>query len=120
MSNVSTSETTAAFMDFIFDCSVSLGGDQNKVKVKILKDTGVALSLLHYAAIPNINDKLTGEKVNVKDLTGTISVPLAEVLLDCSTVTGTVKVGINYKKLAMEGIHMLLGNDLAGKLVYLI
>ena len=117
VSSVSTVETTTAFKDFIFDGFISLDGDQNKVKVKILRDTGAALSLLQYAAIPNINDKLTGEKVNVRDLTGTSSVPLADIYLDCSIVKGTVKVGVNYKELPVEGIHMLLGNDLAGKLV---
>ena len=114
---MSVPENIAAFKDFIFDGSVSLRGSKNKVKLKILRDTGAALSLLHYTAIPNIKDKLTGEKVNVKDLTGTISVPLAEILLDCPIVTGTVEVGLTYRELPVEGIHMLLGNDLAGRLV---
>ena len=117
LSSVSTVKTADTFKDFIFDAFVSLDESQNKVKVKILRDTGAALSLLHYATIPNINDKLTGEKVNIKDLTGASSVPLANIFLDCSIVKGNVKVGVNYKELPVEGIHMLLGNDLAGKLV---
>ena len=117
VSNISIAKSSDAFKDFIFDGYVSLGEDHGKVKIKILRDTAAALSLLHYEAIPNINDKLSGEKVNIKDLTETSSVPLADIFLDCPLVKKAVKVGIRYKELPVEGIHLLLGNDLAGKLV---
>ena len=115
--SVSRVDPSDSFEYFTFDGSVSLGENQTKVPIKILRDTGGSVSLLHYSVLPSINDHLTGEKINTIDLTGPSSVSLATVYLDCPIVKGKVKVGVRYKDLPVRGVHMLLGNDLAGKLV---
>ena len=116
ISNVST-EVYNVFKDFIFDGFVSLGENKPKTKVKVLRDTGAALSLVYDVTIPNIQENLTGEKVIVRDLTGMSSIPLTNIHLDCSLVKGEVKVGVSNKEFPVEGVALLLGNDLAGKLV---
>ena len=105
------------FEDYIFEGHISLKENQKKVPIKILRDTAGGVSLLHYSILPGINKQLTGEHVNVLDLTGPSSTPLASVYLDCPVAKGNVKVGIRYKEFPVEGIHLLLGNDLAGKQV---
>ena len=45
--------------------------------IKKKRDTGAAISLLSSKALPNIKTCLTGEKVLMKDLTRTTSIPLA-------------------------------------------
>ena len=114
---ISTVEPSEIFEDFIFEGHIALEENQSKVPIKILRDTAAAVSLLHYPTVPNLEVQFTGEHVNVLDLTGPSSVPLANVYLDCPIVKGNVKIGIRYKEFPVEGIHLLLGNDLAGKLV---
>ncbi|XP_064083906.1 uncharacterized protein LOC135199681 [Macrobrachium nipponense] len=57
------------------------------------------------------------EKVVVRDLTGISSIPLASVYLDCPLVKGKVELGVIDTELPVKGVSLLLGNDLAGKLI---
>ena len=108
---------TNVFDDFTFNGHVSLEKGRNKIPIKILRDTASGVSLLHYSSIPGVAKNFTGEHENVLDLTGPSSAPLANIYLDCPIVKGKVKVGIRYKEFPVEGIGLLLGNDLAGNLV---
>ena len=117
VAHVATVGMAEAFQDYIFEGHISLKENQKKVPIKILRDTAGGVSLLQYSALQGLDEQFTGEHVNVLDLTGPSSTPLANVYLDCPVAKGNVKVGIRYKEFPVEGIHLLLGNDLAGKLV---
>ena len=52
----------------------------------------------------------------MKDLTRTTSIPLAEIYLDCPLVKGKVVLGILDSDMPVDGVNLLLGNDLAGNL----
>ena len=87
------------------------------VTVNILRNTGAAQSLIVKNAVPGLNQNYTGEKVFLRDLSATPSVHLAQVYLNCELIKGKVTVGVIDTELPVPGITMLLGNDLAGKLV---
>ena len=44
---------------------------------------------------------------------GSLTVPLHNIVLSSSLVSGSVSVGLR-SSLPFEGVHLLLGNDLAG------
>ena len=117
IAHVSKVGSADVFQDYIFDGHVSLKESEKKIPIKILRDTAGGVSLLHYSVLSGIEEQFTGDHVNVLDLTGLSSTPLAQVHLDCPIVKGSVNVGIRYKEFPVEGVHLLLGNDLAGKLV---
>ncbi|CAB4001498.1 Transposon Ty3-I Gag-Pol poly, partial [Paramuricea clavata] len=94
------------FKPFIFDGSVSLSNDQSNVylPIKILRDTGASQSLILTRTLPFSTNSYSGKNVlicgvNSKDYR--------------SMVTGDVSLGV-IESLPFDGIHLLLGNDLAG------
>ncbi|XP_064083883.1 uncharacterized protein LOC135199656 [Macrobrachium nipponense] len=101
---------------------LALGEEGQMYKVTTLRDTGAALTLSYGKALPNVTKNLSGEKVVVKDLTGISSIPLANIYLDCLLVKGKVELRVIDKELTAEGFALLIGNDLAEKLIvpYLI
>ncbi|XP_068218467.1 uncharacterized protein [Palaemon carinicauda] len=105
------------FDDFKYEGIIALGEKKQKSKVTILRNTGAALTLLHSKALLNVENNLTGEKVVARDLTGISSIPLANVYLDCPLVKGKVELGVIDTELPVKGVSLLLGNDLAGKLI---
>ena len=82
-----------------------------------MRDTGAAQSILLNDALPNINKAFTGEKVLIADLTSNASYPLAQIYLQCPLITSPVKIAVRAGTLPVKGVQLLLGNDLAGKLV---
>ena len=116
VSNVMVQKPIDLFKEFKFDGEISLRECDEKNSVTVLRDTGAALSLLNVKALPNVKTCLTGEKVFVKDLSNTTSIPLAEIYLNCPLVNGKVTVGIWDADMPVEGVNLLLGNDLAGSL----
>ena len=67
--------------------------------------------------MPDIKTVLTGEKALLTDLSQDQPYPLARVYLKCPLLAGKVEVAVREKPLPVPGVHMLLGNDLAGELV---
>ena len=99
--------------------TVSLGHGQPKHPVKIVRDTCAAQSLIRISALPNICNNYTGEIVYLKDFHDPFPVHLARMDLSCDLVQGAVKVGVsNEKMLPIPDADLILGNDLAGSLVY--
>ena len=115
--NVSVEKPADLFDDFKLDGTVSLTPEGKKHKVRILRDTGAAQSLLLGSALPNIYDNLTEDSVLLKDLSQTTSVPLANICLDCPLKQGSVLIGVRDTEFPVQGVTLLLGNDLAGNLV---
>lgn len=106
------------FSAFISDGVVSLkDGDQN-VSIKILRDTGALDDFILEYVLPFSKESDTGRCVMVRGM-GLVpfSSPLHEVTLKCGLVEGDVDVGVR-PQLPVEGVHMILGNDLAGNKVW--
>ena len=105
------------FDEFTFSGRISTGPNEDFSDVLILRDTGSAQSILVRSALPNIEKAYTGEKVIVKDLSGSGPMPLANVYIDSDLIKGFARVGVIEKPLPVKGISFLLGNDLAGTLI---
>ena len=104
------------FEPFIHEGSVSLSSDMSDSKqIKILRDTGASQSLLLSNTLLFSEKSSVGASVLIRGINCSeySPVPLHTVYLKSSLVTGPVKVGIQ-PSLPFEGVHFILGNDLAG------
>ena len=59
------------------------------------------------------DNSFTGERIEMREINSVRIVPVHYVWLESGFVNGKVKVGVS-DKLAVSGVHMLLGNYLAG------
>lgn len=93
------------------DGYVSLGGGDTKVPVKILRDTGAFDYSIVGSVLPFSQhlDRIfmRGMGLNV------LSVPMHKLILECGFVKGEVTIGVR-PALPVQGVHILLGNQLAG------
>ena len=106
------------YMPFISEGVVSLVGDENSSqKVKILRDTGATQSLMLDSVLPLTENSFTGANVLVSGVEmGILEVPLHEVNIKSSLINGNIVIGMR-PSLPVEGISLILGNDLAGERV---
>ena len=114
----SSDSVMQSFEPFIHNGFVSLSSDlTNSNLVKILRDTGASQSLLLANSLPFSDVSFTGTNVLIKgvDSTKFTSIPLHNAYLSSDLVSGYV-VGI-LPSLPFDGVHLLLGNDLAGSKV---
>ena len=111
--NMDINEKYRPFMSegFVSLCS---GDISNSIPIKILSDTGATQSLLLEGILPLSVISLTGDNVIIQGVElGYMTVPLHKINLKSDLVSGDVVVGVR-QKLPVEGIALLLGNDLAG------
>ena len=113
-----TSETNSVmeiYEPFLSDGSVSLNSDfAQSTPIKILRDTGASQSLILADTLPFSEKTFSGTSVLIQGVEcGFINVPLHNIFLSSDLVTGLVAVGIR-PSLPFKGVHLLLGNDLAG------
>ena len=103
------------YKPFITEGFVSLDDDSTNTKrIHILRDTGATQSLLLEGVLPLSEDSSAGASVLIQGVElGYISVPLHVINLKSDLVSGTVTVGVR-PSLPVEGISLLLGNDIAG------
>ena len=106
------------FKPFISQGLISLVGDEDKAKpVSILKDTGASQSLMLKDVLLLSEQSYTGSNVLIQGVKSeVISIPLHIVSLHTEMVLGPVMVGA-MTSLPVEGISLILGNDLAGNRV---
>ncbi|XP_063879416.1 uncharacterized protein LOC135110719 [Scylla paramamosain] len=100
------------FEHFTSKGTVKVEGSPEKV-IRILRDTGANQSLILSSVLPWNEETSTGREVSCKGAGGQFSIPLHKVWLDCGYVTGEVTVGVK-EALPVDGVDMLVGNDLAG------
>ena len=100
---------------FLSEGTVSLLHDKSITKpIRILRDTGASQSLILTEAIPLSEKSHSGKSVLIQGVEcGLVTVPLHQVNLKSDLVSGTVTVGAR-PSLPIEGVHLILGNDLAG------
>ena len=106
------------YKPFISEGVVSLVGDKNSSqKVKILRDTGATQSLMLDSVLPLTENSFTGANVLISGVEmGVLEVPLHEVNIKSSLINGKIVIGMR-PSLPVEGISLILGNDLAGEKV---
>ena len=106
------------YKPFISEGVVSLVGDENSSqKVKILRDTGATQSLMLDSVLPLTENSFTGANVLISGVEmGVLEVPLHEVNIKSSLINGKIVIGMR-PCLPVEGISLILGNDLAGEKV---
>ena len=99
------------FESFMLNGFVSLLGDNcPRTLIKILRDTGASQSLI----LPSFEKTFSDTSVLIQGVEcGTVNIPLHHVNLSSDLVTGLVVIGIK-PSLPFKGVHLLLGNDLAG------
>lgn len=98
--------------------SVALCEDSDFKPVLMLRDTGAAQSLILDSVLPFSADSYTGSSVLVYGIElGCISIPLHSIHLKSDLVSGFVNIGVR-SQLPVEGVSMILGNDLAGGKVF--
>ena len=91
-----------------------LAGQSIKTPVKILRDTGATQTLILENVLPFSSLSSCGDSVLLQGIElGTVRVPLHRVELSSKLVSGLVVVGVR-PSLPVEGIQLVLGNDLAG------
>ena len=100
---------------FLSDGFASLNSDYaQSTPIKILRDTGASQSLILADTLPFSEKSSSGTSVLIQGVEcGFVNVPLHNIYLSSDLVTGPVAVGIS-PSLPFKGIHLLLGNDLAG------
>ena len=107
-------ETELDYMDnykpFILEGVVSLIGDENSSqKVTILRDIGATQSFMLDSLLPLTENSFTGANVLISGVEmGVLEVPLHEVNIK------SIVIGMR-PSLPVEGISLILGNDLAGE-----
>ena len=107
------------FQPFVCDGSVSFQNNESTVsQVKILRDTGASQSLILTNTLPFSEKSYSGKNALIRgiDAQKYTSVPLHNINLQSKLVSGEVQIGI-IDSLPFNGIHLLLGNDLAGSKV---
>ena len=106
------------YKPFISEGVVSLVGDENSSqKVKILRDTGATQSLMLDSVLPLTENSFTGANVLISGVEmGILEVPLHEVNIKSNLINGNIVIGMR-PSLPVEGISLILGNDLAGERV---
>ena len=106
------------YKPFISEDVVSLVGDENSSqKVKILRDTGATQSLMLDSVLPLTENSFTDANVLISGVEmGILEVPLHEVNIKSSLINGNIVIGMR-PSLPVEGISLILGNDLAGEKV---
>ena len=106
------------YKPFISEGVVSLVGDENNSqKVKILRETGATQSLMLDSVLPLTENSFTGANVLISGVEmGVLEVPLHEVNIKSSLINGNIVIGMR-PSLPVEGISLILGNDLAGEKV---
>ena len=94
---------------------VSLSGDNcPPTPIKILRDTGASQSLILADILPFSEKTSSGTSVLIQGVEcGIVNIPLHHVNLSLDLATGLVVIGIT-PSLPFKGVHLLLGNDLAG------
>ncbi|XP_058606599.1 uncharacterized protein LOC131523953 isoform X2 [Onychostoma macrolepis] len=107
----------SGYEPFILNGQVSIS-DSQLTHVSILRDTGSFQSFVLESVLPFSENSYTGTDVLVRGIEmGCVQVPLHEVDLKSDLVSGMVKLGVR-KQLPVAGVHIILGNDLAGGKVF--
>lgn len=105
-----------SFLPFVSDGEVSLVGSDEKVSVKILRDTAAFDYFIQASVMPFSELSATGCSVPVLGMK-VLQIPMHYVMLCSDLFQGQVSVGVR-PALPIEGIIFILGNGVAGSKVW--
>ena len=110
-----TDSVMEIYEPFLSDGFVSLNSDfAQSTPITILRDTGASQSLILADTLPFSEKTSSGTSVLIQGVEcGFVNVPLHNIYLSSDLVNDPVAVGIR-QTLPFKGVHLLLGNDLAG------
>ena len=110
-----TDSVMEIYEPFLSDGFVSLNSDfAQSTPITILRDTGASQSLILADTLPFSEKTSSGTSVLIQGVEcGFVNVPLHNIYLSSDLVKGPVAVGVR-QTLPFKGVHLLLGNDLAG------
>ncbi|XP_013877073.1 uncharacterized protein LOC106526898 [Austrofundulus limnaeus] len=107
-----------SYLPFITEGFVSLVGSKDKLRVRILRDTGAFDSFIVASTLPFSDVTYVGSNIPVQDMgMNVLSVPRHKITLLCDLFQGEVSVGVR-PALPVDGVAMILGNDIAGSRVW--
>ena len=103
------------YRPFLSDGFVSVNSDFAKyAPITILRDTGASQFLILTDTLPFSEKTSSGTSVRIQGVEcGFVNVPLYNIYLSSDLVNSPVAVGIR-QTLPFKGVHLLIGNDLAG------
>ena len=105
------------YKPFISGVVLLVGDENSSQRVKILRDTGATQSLMLDSVLNLTENSFTGANILISWVEmGILEVPLHEVNIKSSLINGNIVIGMR-PSLPVEGISLILGNDLAGKKV---
>ncbi|KAG7476096.1 hypothetical protein JOB18_045213 [Solea senegalensis] len=105
-------DSKSGYEPFLSDGFVALPGGEHPVPVRILCDSGAALSLLLEGVLPMSEESKTSTSVLVCGFEmGSAVVPLHRIELKSNVVNGSIAVGI-CKSLPIPDVTFILGNDI--------
>lgn len=114
----SDSDRGGIYQPFLFEGTVSLLPDSDVKTVTVLRDTGAAQSFISAKVLPFSESSFTGNDVLVRGIEmRCVNVPLHAVYLKTDMVSGLVNLAVR-EQLPVEGVDLILGNDLAGGAVF--
>lgn len=108
-----------SYEPFLMEGFISVSGKPTeRVRVKMLRDTGTTQSFVVAGVLPFSEQTSCGSNVLVQGIEmGLVKVPLHQVHLQSELCTGFVKVGVR-DCLPVNGVEFILGNDSAGGKVF--
>ncbi|KAI2661490.1 Retrovirus-related Pol polyprotein [Labeo rohita] len=110
--------TSNTYQPFVFTGTVSLSSESEERQIRILRDTGASHLFVLRDILPFSAESHTDTDVLVCGFgMGCINVPLHRVYLMSDLVTGLVTLGV-CSQLPVDGVDLILGNDLAGGQVF--
>lgn len=116
--NLQNGHVNDVFGDFVSTGALCVTSGGEEVPVTILRDTGAAQSVVCAGVLELPPCTSLNRSVLLKGLGGEFqAVPLHKLYLKCNLVAGEVVLGV-VPSLPVEGVHVLLGNDLAQNQVY--
>ena len=108
--------TMSNYAPFITEGFVSMVGDVRTVPVKILRDTGASESFICQSSLPLSSLSDTGRCVLIRGIgLHPFPVPLHRINLQSGFVNGEVVIAVR-PTLPVDGIDLIIGNDLGGGL----
>ena len=118
MPDVHKEVPVVAYLPFVPSGYVSLSGSSEKVPVTILRDTGALDSFILVSVLPFLGETDSGDSVLVLGMgLVVLSAPLHRLYLFSDLVQGEVTIGVR-PALPVKGVHIILGNGLAGGCVW--
>ena len=100
------------YRPFQFEGSISTSESDTKKPVRLMRDTCSSQSIILRDAVSDI-ENLTGECVVLSGIGGTVVKPLCCVYFRSDLLSGYVTMAVD-DSLDVDGVQILLGNDLAG------